>query len=431
MAPGAGMLKKIRVEDLKPGMYIADFNTPWLLHPFFPTRLTVRGARDIEQMLRCRMTEVYIDTSRGADSPRAVCAEEVERELDERLQVEVLGVPDDRQEALQVPFEAEYRGARELYAEARLSVEYQFREVQGGRPADGESADAAVADIIASLFRNRDALLSLARLKSFHAYTSYHSLNVAVLTLNLGMQLGILDRELQRLGIGAILHDIGKARLPGGLVQKNGPLDSREYEVVKTHSLHGARILLESGSIPPDCAAVPLGHHERYDGSGYPRCLTGPGVGKYGLITAIADVYDAMTSDRPYQKGTAPTQVLRKIYGWAGTHFHPVYVQKFIQCVGIYPIGTTVRLDTDEVGVVVRQNRGDLLRPWVRLALSERGSPLRGHLDVDLRDPDPRGELPRARTIERVICPIQAGVDVESLLGGPHAVPFRSRLAVA
>jgi putative nucleotidyltransferase with HDIG domain len=426
------MLKKIRVEDLKPGMYIADFNTPWLLHPFFPNQITVRSARDIEQMLRCRMTEVYIDTGRGTDSPKAVAAEEVERELGERLQKEVLGVPGaEEAQAPQVPFETEYRWSRELYADAKLAVEHQFREVGGGRRADGESADSVVSDIIASLFRNRDAMLSLARSKSFDQYTFHHSLNVAVLALNLGMQLGILDRELKRLGIGAILHDLGKVRLPGGLLQKLGPLDPQEYDVVKTHSLHGARILLESGSIPAECAAVPLGHHERYDGSGYPRCLTGPGVGKFGLITAIADVYDAMTTARPYQRGTAPTVALRKLYGWAGTHFHPVYVRKFIQSVGIYPIGTTVRLDTGEVGVVVRQNRADLLRPRVRPAVSAGGLPLRRPLDVDLREPDPRGELPHARTVERVIPHGAVGFDVDSLLNGTAAVPSPRGRAVA
>ncbi|MBE0617744.1 MAG: DUF3391 domain-containing protein, partial [Proteobacteria bacterium] len=251
-ATGAGMIKKIRVEDLKAGMFIADFNTPWILHPFFPNRITVRSAKDIEQMLRCKMTEVYIDTARGTDSPSAVALDEAERELSERLSEDVLEAADEGPEAPRVPFEAEYRRARELYAEAKASVEQQFEDVAVGSRADGESAYHTVADLIASLFRNRDAMLSLARLKSFDEYTFHHSLNVAVLALNLGVQLGILDRELQRLGIGAILHDLGKVRLPDGLVQKQGPLEPGEYEVVKTHSLHGARILLEAGSIPTE-----------------------------------------------------------------------------------------------------------------------------------------------------------------------------------
>jgi len=419
------MIKKIRVEHLKPGMYVADLNTPWVLHPFFPNRITVRGQRDIDQMLRCRMTEVYIDTERGTDSPKAVALAEAERELDARLREEVLEGAEEIPEEGPVPFAAEYRRARELYVEAKIEVQHQFEEVEHGGRADGESADRSVTDIVASIFRNRDAMLSLARLKSFDEYTFHHSLNVAVLSLNLGVQLGILDRELQKLGIGALLHDMGKLRVPGGLVQKEGPLDPREYEAIKTHSLHGARILLEAGSVPTDCAVVPLSHHERYDGSGYPRKLSGPGVGKFGLIAAIADVYDAMTTDRPYQKGMSPTLALRKLYGWAGTHFHAVYVQKFIQCVGIYPIGTAVRLDTGEVGVVIRQNRADLLRPWVRIARSAAGAPLQRAVDADLRAPDPRELQPYARTIREVVDPRVAGLDVESLLDG------RARTAVA
>ncbi|MBI5441902.1 MAG: HD domain-containing protein, partial [Deltaproteobacteria bacterium] len=241
---------------------------------------------------------------------------------------------------------------------------------------------------------------------------------LAVLSLNLAVALGILDRELLRLGVGAILHDLGKVQLPEGLVQKRAPLDPREYELVKTHSLHGAKLLLEARDIPADCATVPLGHHERYDGTGYPRSVSGLGVGKFGLITAIADVYDAMTSDRPYQKGISPTEAMRRLYGWAGTHFHSVYVQRFIQCVGIYPIGTAVRLDTGEVGVVVRQNPGELLRPWVRLVGHRAAGPLSRWKDVDLRAPDPEGERPYARSVLAVLDRQEAGVDPEAVLSG-------------
>jgi HD-GYP domain-containing protein (c-di-GMP phosphodiesterase class II) len=207
-----------------------------------------------------------------------------------------------------------------------------------------------------------------------------------VWTLNLAVNLGILDNELLRLGIGTVLHDLGKVRLPEGLVRKQGPLDDAEVEILKTHAAHGAK-----RSMPSDCATVPLSHHERYDGSGYPRQLSGVRVGKFGLIASIADVYDAMTSDRSYQKAMSPTQALRKIYGWAGTHFHPLYVRKFIQCLGIYPIGTIVRLDTGEIGVVIRQNRGEPLRPWVRLEGRSLRPPVAVPVDVDLRDLDPDG----------------------------------------
>jgi putative nucleotidyltransferase with HDIG domain len=416
------MIKRIQVRDLEPGMFICDMNTPWIRHPYVPNRVLLRQAKDIDLMLRAGMDLVYIDTARGADSPKALPLVEAERETDEGILRDVVAAPEpDPEPPQRVPFEKEFRRARELYGGAKEEVKRQFDDATRGRPPDGETAGSSVADIISSIFRNRDAYLSLARLKSFDEYTFHHSLNVAVLSLNLAVSLGILDRELLRLGIGALLHDLGKVLVPGGLIQKQGRLDPGEYEAVKTHSLHGAKLILDSRTVPPECAAVPLGHHERFDGSGYPRSVSGARVGKFGLITAIADVYDAMTSTRPYQAGMAPTQALRRLYGWAGTHFHPVYVQRFIRCVGVYPIGSLVSLDTGQAGVVVRQNRGDLLRPWVRLVRDARGAPLWRGSDVDLREPDPAGERPFGRSIDRILDPAAERVNVDAILAGsPH-----------
>ncbi len=422
------MLKKIRVTDLEPGMFISDFNTPWLRHPFFPSRMMLRKARDIDRMLECGMTEVYIDTGLGRDSPRAVPLQEDNRRIDDELGRELSSEPaaEPAAKSQWVPFEAEFRRARELYTEARKSVRQQFEQVRQGRTVDAEATHQNVTGMVESIFRNKDALVSLSRIRRFDEYTFRHSINVAVLSLNLAVSLGIVERELMRLGIGAVLHDMGKVRLPEGLIQKPGRFDDREYEIVKTHALHGASIILESKDLPAQCSSVPLGHHERYDGSGYPRSLTGLRVGKFGLITAVADVYDAMTSDRPYQKGMPATLALRKIYGWAGTHFHPIYVRRFIQCIGIYPVGSVVRLDTGELGVVVRQNPGDLLRPWVRLVLDRQGAPLLQHPDVDLRTPDPRGEAPYARSVQAVLSPGDVDLDVEAVLAPDRDPPAPS-----
>jgi hypothetical protein len=167
------MIKKIRVEDLEAGMFIADFNTPWLRHPFFPTRIVVRNTRDIERMLRARMNEVHIDTTRGRDSPKAVALDEAYAELQEQMQSEVFQAPTE-EEPPRVPFEAEFQKAREIYAEAKETVQQQFEDVRRGRRVDGERAHNTVTDMIASIFRNRDALASLAWIKSFDEYT-FHS----------------------------------------------------------------------------------------------------------------------------------------------------------------------------------------------------------------------------------------------------------------
>jgi putative nucleotidyltransferase with HDIG domain len=435
------MIKKIRIEHLDVGMYVADFNTPWFNHPFLSGRKKIRNARDIKAILEHGIYELYIDTAKGRDSSRAVPIAEAGKPLLEDaepgpdgsvgpLQVTVTtdsttGPPEDGSS-----FRAELRKAREIYQEAETTVRCLFDGVRLGRGVDGEKARRTVDEMVGSIFRNRDALVSLVRIKNFDHYTLHHCLNVAVLSLVLGAQLGVLDQELQRLGIGAILHDLGKIGVPDRILGKSGPLSLDECEVIKTHAAHGARLLLAAESIPNESATVALNHHERYDGSGYPRGLQGHHIGKFGLITAIADAYDAMTTDRVYQTSMLPHHALKKMYGWAGIHYHPIYVQKFIQCLGIYPVGSVVRLDTGETGVVARQNRDSLLQPWVRIVVGADGSRNQSLRDVDLRVSDPAGEKAFARTIRDVLSPSGSELDVDGILLLPQAEGCGERLTV-
>jgi len=419
------MIKRIRVQHLEIGMFISDFNTPWLRHPFMPNQRLVRSARDVDNMLKCGMEEVMIDTRRGKDSPKAVPLREVDAQVERKMLEDLQEEEEDLGPSLApdtIPLARELPKARKVYQDARNVVKTQFEDVRTGHPVDGEGAHETVKDLVDSIFRNRNALLSLSRIKSFDEYTFNHSINVAVLALNLAVHMGILDHELQRLGVGAVLHDLGKVRMPDGLIQKPGRFSDNEYEVVKTHAAHGAKLILDSGDLPKECAAVPLNHHERYDGTGYPRRLAGLQVGKFGLITAIADVYDAMTTNRPYQKGMPPDVALRMTYQWAGTHFHPIYVRKFIQCLGIFPVGSAVELDSGEAGVVVRQNKGELLRPWVRLVRAANRAPYRPYFDVDLRDPDPTGMMPFARSVRGILDPTRHDMDVDLVMTSNGAV---------
>jgi putative nucleotidyltransferase with HDIG domain len=411
------MIKKVRVEDLQVGMFIADLNAPWVNHPFLTNHKTVRTPRDIDALAQHGIAEVYIDVSKGKDSSRAVADDEADAALSSRLQAD-LAEPEPGEGALEekTPYEEELRKAKEIYDEARLVISRVLDAVRVGESVDGEATRATVIKMVDSVFRNRDALLTLARLKSYDEYTLYHCLNVAVLTLHLGASLGIRQGELLRLGIGSILHDVGKLRLPLELVEKGERLTPEEFEIVKTHAVQGASIILQCASVPNDSALAALNHHERYDGSGYPRGVSGLSVGKFGLIVAVVDVYDAMTSDRSYKRRLSPTQALKKIYEWAGSYFHPIYAQKFIQCLGIYPIGSSVVLDTGELGVVLRQNREQTLRPWIRLCRTPEGRSLIEPVDVDLRESDPSGQKSHARSVERVLRREAEDLDVSAIL---------------
>lgn len=419
------MIKKILVKDLEVGMFIEDMNTSWMNHPFLNSRRRIKSTRDIDTLVKHQIVEVFINTELGRDSSAAQPAEEGQAEARSRFERDVLapetpdaggGELDRPADPDTTPFAEEVRKASGIYGQAKTLVKDLLQDARMGKSIDGERAARVVDDMVDSIFRNRDALASLSRLKNFDDYTFHHSINVSVLALTLGRHLGILKGELKRLGVGAILHDVGKMRVPEEILNKPGRLTEEEFAVMKTHTLHGAKILMQTSAVPDDCATVALNHHERFDGRGYPRALKGLSIGKFGLVSAIADVYDAVTSDRVYHKGMPSHQALQKMFEWAKTDFYPLYVQKFIQCLGIYPIGSLVRLDSAEVGVVSRQNHDQLLRPWVRLVRAPDGAPLAGHPEVDLREADPLGEKPFARTVTATLDAATEGVDPSAVL---------------
>jgi putative nucleotidyltransferase with HDIG domain len=427
------LIKKIRTKDLVIGMFIQDFDASWMDHPFLTNRKKIRNVQEIQLLLDEGITEVYIDTSKGKDSLKAYPLEDPDEELEIQGRLEDpesgagfdIRVVEEAVPREEASFEEELRTARDLYVEAKTVVRDLFRSVRLGKRIDGERPRRIVQEMIDSVFRNRDALLSLTRLKSFDQYTFQHSLNVAVLSLNLGVHLGILHDELLRLGLGSLLHDLGKTRIPESVLFKSGGLTATESELIKSHAAHGAQIILQSTALPDECATVALNHHERYDGSGYPRGLPGMKVGKFSLIVAIADVYDAMTTKRVYRPQIPLHQALQMLFARAGMLFHPVYVRKFIQCLGVYPVGSVVRLNTGETGVVCRQNHDQPLRPWVRLGHGPEGEPLAHPEDVDLREPDPDGDPPFTRTVAQTLDPGGAELDAEDLLS-PNRVRRRS-----
>lgn len=420
------MIKKIKVEDLQIGMFIDDMNAPYTDHPFITNKKRVKSVKEIDLLLKHNISEVYIDTEKGLDSPRAEAASEADARVREAMEEEVLSPePEPEEEEIAIAdrpaelqgFREELLRAKEVYGEAKSMVKDLLAEARLGKTVDGERAQYVVNNMVDSIFRNQDALVSLTRLKSYDDYTFQHCLNVSVLTVALGRNLGLVKDELRRLGVGAVLHDIGKMQIPEAILNKPGRYTDEEFAIMKQHTLKGASILMSAADVEKESAAVALNHHERYSGKGYPRGLIGMGIGKYGLISAIVDVYDAITSDRVYHKGLPSYQAIQKIYEWGATDFYPVYVQKFIQSLGVYPIGTVAELDTGELGVVYNQNHNDLLHPWVRVIRGASGEPYASPLEYDLREPDPKGGKKYARTVKNVLLPTQCGVDVEKVLG--------------
>ncbi|HSH69112.1 MAG TPA: DUF3391 domain-containing protein, partial [Deferrisomatales bacterium] len=214
------MIKKIRVEDLQVGMFVSDFNVPWMDHPFMGSQKRIKSAKEVAQIIEHGIREVFIDTAKGQDSGKAVSLREASTAVRSEMEQQVAPAAGDSHPSPAVideqnrEFEEELQRAKVVYSEAKVMVKDLLVDVRLGKSVDGERAAQVVDNMVDSIFRNSDALSSLSRLKSFDDYTFHHSLTVSVLALTLGRHLGLVQDELKRLGVGAILHDIGKMRIP-------------------------------------------------------------------------------------------------------------------------------------------------------------------------------------------------------------------------
>src|SRR5665647_1459195 len=222
-----------------------------------------------------------------------------------------------------------------------------------------------VDDIVGKITVNPNAIINMLDLKAFNNYTYYHSVNVAVLSIVIGISLGLNKNELYKLGLGALLHDIGKVFIPKEVLEKKGKLDDEEFKQIQQHSVKGSNYLKEKWDIPIESTIAILNHHEKYDGSGYPLKLKSEKISLFGRIVAVADVFDALTSNRPYRVTFSPLDAMEYIMGGSGTQFDPKIVSAFAKSIVPYPVGTCVELSNNLKGIV--DHIGFCMRPKVRI----------------------------------------------------------------
>jgi len=358
------MIKRINTKQLKPGMFIDDMNCGWLRHPFLTNKITISDDEMIKRIVKHGIREVYIDTEKGLTVKDAPTKEEVNREI----QVEMDKVAESKPAPVpQVPIKDELKKAREIKKEAKKTVHSIMDDVRFGKQIETDKVENVVSKMVKSIFRNQDALLSMGRLKKIDEYTYMHSMSVGVIMIAFGKHLGFDKETLQKVGVGAMMHDIGKMHVPQELLISDKKLDDNEYEIMKEHVVHSRSILEKTDGIPPISIQIASQHHERIDGSGYPDGLKGDEISKFGRAAAIADVYDAMTSKRNYQQRFEPTEVLRKLFEWSEHFYDRQMVQQFIRCVGIYPVGTLVRLESGLLAVILKHGEENLLQPTVKI----------------------------------------------------------------
>jgi HD-GYP domain-containing protein (c-di-GMP phosphodiesterase class II) len=259
-----------------------------------------------------------------------------------------------------------------------------FNEARMGRLGDVAGATALVEDVAASVLRNQGALISLVRLKQADDYTYLHSVAVCAMMIALARQLGLPDAAVRDCGLAGLLHDLGKVAVPPDILNKPGKLTDEEFAQVKRHPVAGHEALAGWAEVPDIARDVCLHHHERFDGKGYPHGLAGEGIGLHARMGAVCDVYDAITSNRPYKAGWCPAESLRRMAEWAKEgHFDPVVFAAFVKCMGIYPVGTLLRLKSGRLGVVL-DNSKSLLKPIVKVFFSSRSMGYIPPEEVDL-----------------------------------------------
>lgn len=378
------MIKNIDIADIKIGMYVHDLNCDWTSHPFFRKRFLIKNDAEIAKIVEAGIHELYIDTEKGLDVRHARSVDEVNASLQQQMIEAVTSKPAP---IITLSFAEELGRANRIKSQAHALVKTVMQDVRLGRAVELEQVEPMIESITESVLSNSGALLTLLRIKNKDDYTFLHSVSVGTLMIAFCRSVGMDMETIHLAGLGGILHDTGKALVPDEVLNKPGRLTEEEFDIIKRHPRDGFDILSRTEGISEIPLDITLHHHERVDGSGYPHNLKGDTISTLAKMAAIVDVYDAITADRCYHKGMAPTDALRKIFEWSKYHFDPKLVQAFMRCVGIYPVGTLVLLESGKLGVVIEQHDSNLLTPKIKVMFSSKSNTYLQPEIIDLSRP--------------------------------------------
>ncbi|MFN2646561.1 MAG: HD-GYP domain-containing protein [Burkholderiales bacterium] len=364
--------REIAVEDLRIGMYVSELDRPWLDTKFAFQGFPITSEADLVR-LRQTCKKVFIDLEKGSapddsGAPGAI----------RTAQAAVLRYPQ------KVSVERELDPAKTVLRECKRVLEKTIRVLVAGGELDAAGVKSSVEKIADSIERNPDAMLLLTKVRQKDEKQLERALDVSVLMMTFGRFLQLPRGELDLLGQAGLLLDIGKLKVPDAILHKKGSPNAEELQLARQHVMHSAAMLREIRGFSPELVDIVLRHHERHDGSGYPAGLPGADIGMLGSIAGIVDSYSAMTSQRPYAEQMSPSNALGALHKERGTLYNEALVEQFIQCIGIYPVGSVVQLNSGEVGVVIAQNRVRRLQPRVMVLLDAQSNPISPHRILDL-----------------------------------------------
>jgi HD-GYP domain-containing protein (c-di-GMP phosphodiesterase class II) len=386
------MKKEVPVEQLQFGVYISELDRPWTDTPFLFQGFVLENDEQLATLKKyCR--KVYVDPEKSSDlpdrsqlktGPLGRKPESVLASITRRVVYEE-----------KVAVDVELPAARAAQSKTEVVLKDVFNTVKIGKVIDAPRVREAVTSMTDSVVRNPDAMLLLSKMKEKGELTLDRALGVSVYMITFGRFLQLPREQLDLLGMLGLLLDVGKVRLPAGLLDKKETLSEEERKTCQSHVQHSVAILKETAGLPIELAALAALHHERYDGSGYPEGLRGPEIGLFGSIAGLIDCFDALTRPRAYAEALSPSNALSKLYDWRDTQFDGSLVQQLIQCIGIYPVGAAVELNTGEIGIVIAQNLVRRLQPRVMVVLDANGNPMRPQKILDLvKEPKAGPDMP-------------------------------------
>lgn len=356
-------LIQLHVSQLKLGMYVSELDKSWLETPFAVQGIQLHSQKDIDSISEYA-TFVWIDPLKQAphtmETLRTINPADSNHKTTSKLKLSgSIASEKSRKEYPKLnSAAAEHKAAKSLYFQGKTAIKNILHRVSDLNEIAVDDARALVNGCMESVIRNPDALMWMSKIREQDEYTAEHCLNVCILAMVFGRHLGLSEKEIVRLGLCGLLHDVGKMKMPVDILNKPSKLSADEFDVIKRHTLTGYNLLKESSSfIPPIVAEVARSHHEQMDGSGYPAGIPAGDLNDMVRMISLVDAYDAMTSDRCYSKGKSNTDALKLIYEQKGKQFDEELALEFIRCIGIYPAGTLVQLINGLIGVVIEINQ--------------------------------------------------------------------------
>lgn len=406
------MRHKIEVANLKLGMYVAELDRPWVGSPFLFQGFVIESEEDLEK-LRANCSFVYVDDDKSSEpaasspAPNRASAPTSSVTITSRA-----GSADKPAFANQ----SDIRVITKTLAVAHMTIVRTMDDMRMGKSIDTQESKAVVQHLVKHVSSNPSSMLWLTNLHQKHEHTAQHCLNVSILAIAFGRHLNLSDEDLNLLGLGAVLHDVGKMRIPKEILDKPGKLTDEEFARVKSHAADGYNVLKLARNIPDQALAIVRSHHERVDGKGYPDGLQGDAVPRLARIVALADAYDMMTGDYPFRAAVPPADALRMLRTEGADEYGADLVQEFIKCLGIYPVGSLVQVGSGALGIVMASNPSSRLKPLLMMVRNEAGQNMNPRTIMNLALlPDDKATNEKWN-IQTVVDPKQFDIDVSAIV---------------